>query len=53
MKNLFSELIIINDVLNCFDVNFQHDNNIIKIEIQEMFLFYNNVDFTSCHYTIT
>ena len=53
MKNLFSELIIVNDVLNRLDVNFQHDNNIIKIEIQEVFLFYNNVDFTLYHYTIT
>ena len=53
MKNLFSELIIINDALNRLDVNLQHDNNIIKIEIQEVFLFYNNVDFTSYHYTIT
>ena len=53
MKNLLSELIIINDVLNRLDVNFQHGNNIIKIEIQEMFLFYNNADFTSYHYTIT
>ena len=53
MKNLFSELIIVNDVLNRLDVNFQHDNNIIKIEIQKMFLFYSNADFTSYHYTIT
>ena len=52
MKNLFSELIIINDVLNRLDVNFQHDNNIIKIEIQKMILFYNNVDSTSYYYTI-
>ena len=52
MKNLFSKLIIINDVLNRFDVNFQHDNNIIKIEIQEMSLFYNNVDFTLYYYII-
>ena len=52
IKNLFSELIIVNDVLNRFDVNFQHDNNIIKIETQEVFLFYNNVDSTSYHYTI-
>ena len=52
MKNLLSKLIIVNDVLNRFDVNFQHDNNIIKIEIQEMFLFYSNADFTSYHYTI-
>ena len=52
MKNLFSELIIVNDVLNRLDVNFQHDNNIIKIEIQKMILFYNNVDSTSYYYTI-
>ena len=53
IKNLFSELIIINNVLNRLDVNFQHDNNIIKIEVQKVFLFYNNSDFTSYHYTIT
>ena len=53
MKNLLSELIIVNDVLNHLDVNLQHGNNIIKIEAQEMSLFYSNVDSTSYHYTVT
>ena len=53
MKNLFSELIIVNDVLNRLDVNLQHDNNIIKIETQEMSLFYSNADSTSYYYTVT
>ena len=53
VKNLFSELIIANYVFNLFYVNFQHDNKIIKIDDVEMFLSYNNVDFTSYHYNIT
>ena len=54
MKNLSSELIIINDVLNRLDVNFQHDNNIIKIENQKMSLSYSNADLSkmSYHYTV-
>ena len=52
VKNLQLKLIIVNDVLNRFDVNFQHDNNIIKIDDIEMFLSYNNIDFTSFHYDI-
>ena len=54
VKNLFSELIIVNDVLNRLDVNLQHDNNIIKIENQEMSLSYSNADFSkmSYHYTV-
>ena len=52
MKNLLSKLIIANDVLNRSDVDFQHDNNIIKINDIEMSLSYNNVDFTSYHYNI-
>ena len=38
MKNLFSKLIIVNDVLNRFDIDFQHENNIIKINDIEMFV---------------
>ena len=53
VKNLSSDLIIVNDVLNRFDVDFQHDNNIIKIDDIEVSLFYNNADSTSYHYTIT
>ena len=54
VKNLFSELIIVNDVLNRLDVNLQHGKNIIKIESQEVLLFYSNADFSnvSYHYAV-